>query len=281
MLNTYTLNTIPLNNYLISAGEDVVTGLIIFNNFSLQSSDVITSILRKDSMPLREFERQDVPRSDGRFSVGDFMREKIIKMRGTLKKTTAALLDAEIDSMKKVLSKREKNLDITDANDVVKRFVATLINGDQMFERRASGDITKVPFDLEFACLDPYGKSINYVGKTFLDDTRLEVNELINNTGTARSLPVVILNFSAEDNITAISFKNNTRNEEIKITQNILATDYIKFDSENQEVTTNGNITDYEGIFPDFDTDNNSLAITLTGTSATYDLTIKYKISYL
>lgn len=279
MLDAYTLDS-TLLDAPGGAAAATTADAIVFNDYGLQNTTIITQILRQDSTPTRELTRQDTPRANGRFIVGDFYREKTITLQGVVTKTTASLLEAELDAMKKALKKREGVLDIT-IDGVVRRYLATLVNGDKMFERRGTADITKVPFDLEFVTVEPFGKSVSYVSATYVDDTRLSFVEQIDNDGTTNALPVLILNFSAATSITAISFENTTRGEEIVLTQSISAGDYVKFDSENREVTVNGTVVDYSGSFPELDAGENSITVTLTGTSATYTLTAKHKTPYL
>lgn len=279
MLNTFRLNTTRLNTLAVdfgSADQDE----FVFNGYSLQSDDIISSIMLDDSAPLREFETRPVQRADGEFAVGDYWRQKTVRLSGFIQKTTNALLEAEIDLMKKACAVSESNLDIKKAG-TIRRYVGTLINGQFMFQNRRGFHITTCPFELEFSCLIPFGQSVNYQSITFESQTSLDLDEQVENTGTTKALPIVVLNFGSASGVTAVSFTNNTTGESISITESVSAGDYLRFDSEMREVTINGTLVDYDGAFPDLSTGSNSITVAITGTSATYDLTVKAKNNYL
>ncbi len=279
MFNTFNFNTTPFNS-LVTPTPATPVAALVFNNYGLQTSDIVTQILIQDNTPERSFETSAVPRGDGEIITGDFWRRKTVKARGVIHKTTNALLEAELDAMKKALSVAEGNLDITIAG-TVRRYIATMTSGNNIFNERKGYHITFCPFEVEFLCLTPFGQSPGYVSSGYLGQTSLSLDEQVDNLGTVRSKPVVILNFTAASGITQITFTNNTRNEAIRLTANITAGDYVKFDSENLEVTINGVIQDYDGAFPLLDTGANSFTIDIAGTSATYDLTVKQKTCYL
>lgn len=282
MFNSFNLNTTNYNALALVPDETAGSSLV-FNGYDLQSSDVITSILIQDNTPSRDFDTSSIPRGDGEIIIGDYWRRKVVKVKGIIKKTTSALLDAELDAMKKALRVPEGILDIkVPHNDgTVRRYQATLINGNAMFDDRQNYHVTFCPFQAEFVTAEPFGHSVLYDSSSFLDKTDLVFNEQIDNLGTVRAKPVVILNFTAVSSVVAISFKNNTTGEEIKLTNAITAGDYVKFDSEEMQVTINGTVHDFTGAFPTLETGANSITITVTASSCTYDLTIKHKTPYL
>lgn len=253
---------------------------IVFNGYSLQNTNIISSILVQDSTPERAFGTVAVPRGDGEIILGDYWRKKTIKVSGIIKEDTNALLEAELDNMKKALAVPEGTFDIK-INGEIRRYHATLINGHSLFDQRKGYHITFCPFEAEFVTVEPYGHDVLYTGRTYENQTLLSFPEQYENLGTVRGKPVVIFNVSAATSITAISFLNNTTGEEIKLTASISAGDYIRFDSETLEVTKNGVVQDYSGTFPRFDTGVNSFTVTITGTSITYTLTVKAKTPYL
>lgn len=279
MFNSHLFNNTLFNSPGLEVGDSDQDN-IVFNGYSLQSSDVVSEELIQDNTPSRDYLTQSIPRDDGQFSIGDFWRNKTIRISGVLRKSTNALLEAEIDEMKRKLAVREGNLDIKIAG-VIRRYVATLVSGENMFARRRGYHITFAPFDVEFKTIRPFGTLKNYTSRSLFTQTSLDLDEQINNSGNIRTKPILILNFSAANSITVIKFENNTTGEEISITENISAGDYVKFDSESKEVTVNGVAVDYSGSFPEVETGANLITITLTGTSATYTLTTKHKTSFL
>lgn len=279
MFNSFVYNS---TNYCALALVSGAAGgdNIIFNDYSLQSADVVSQILLQDSTPDRDFGTSAVPRGDGQIINGDFWRKKNIQVSGVIHKTTNALLEAELDAMKKALAVSEGVLDIKVAG-VVRRYLATLVDGHNMFNQRKNYHVTFCPFQVEFQSCEPFGKSVSYNATSFLAESVLVLNEQVNNDGTTHAKPVVILNFTAVNTVVAVSFKNNTTGEEIKITKALTVGDYLKFDSEEMQVTVNGVVQDYTGAFPLLATGSNLFTITVTATSCTYDLTVKHKTPYL
>lgn len=279
MYNGFPYNSTVYNG-LGFVGELAVADSIVFNGYGLQNDSIVTQILIQDSTPERDFQTSAIPRDDGQIITGDFWRKKVIKIEGFIRKTTGPELNAELDIMKKALAVPESILDIT-IDGVVRRYIATLINGGNMFSDRLGYHISLCPFTLEFESEEPFGKSINYNSIGFLARTDLIFNEEVTNSGTVHAKPVVIVNLTAATSVVALSFKNNTTGEEIKVTQALNAGDYVRFDSEQTEVVVNGVIVDYLGSFPSLDTGANSFTITVTGGAVTYDLTVKHKTPYL
>lgn len=269
---------VPNNLYSLEAQDPIV-----FNGYSLQNIDAMSSKLVEDNTPTRDLLVNDVPKGDGKFIIGDFWREKIISIKGILRKETPELLELEIDKMKRALAVREAVLDIKrpPPDGEIRRYIATLTSGYNMFSGREHYHVTFVPYELEFTCVEPFGHSIDYNYVTLFNQTALTLNEQIDNIGTIRAKPIVILNFTSVSAVTAIRFKNNLRNEEIELVYNIQNGDYVRFDSETLEVTVNGIPQDYNGSFPLVDIGSNSITITIVGSAATYDYTSKYLIPYL
>ena len=281
MLNTHNYNTTNFNALGGASGSASAVEEIMFNDYGLQNKDIITSLLIQDSTPERDFETVPMPRNDGQIITGDFWRRKIIRIEGTMKKPTRYDLEMEMDAMKMALSKHEGNFDVVVAGEQ-RRYIATLINSQTMFEERQGYHINISPFKAEFECSVPFGQSINYISRAFFAQTALSLNEEIINKGTAPARPIIIYNFNSGTAKTSISFKNNTTAEEIILTKALAAGNYIEFDSETMEVRHNGIVQDYSGSFPSFAVGVNSFTLTIGGSgSINGDITIKYKNNFL
>ena len=279
MYNTFNFNAKTFNDLGFLTAEGASDN-IVFNDYSLQNTDIVTQILLQDSTPERDFGTSAGPRGDGQIITGDFWRKKVVKLKGVIHKSTNSLLEAELDAMKKALAVAEANLDIV-IDGVTRRYVATMTSGHDLFSERKGYHVTFCPFNVEFTTVEPYGKSIDYNASGFLATSSLAFNEEVTNSGTVHAKPVVILNITAANTVTAVSFKNNTTGEEIKVTMALNAGDYVIFDSEEMQVTVTGVVKDYTGSFPNLATGANSFTITVTGVSCTYDLTVKHKTTYL
>jgi hypothetical protein len=277
--NTNTYNTVPYNanalNPPISAQDSIV-----FNGFSFQDDCVYTERVL-NSTPRRDVDINEIPRNDGEFIVGDFYRRKVITLTGIIKTTSNSLLEAKIDEMKKLTSEREGNLDIK-IDGVIRRFKATLINGAQMFEDREHYHIVWAPFTVQFMSVEPFGHPTTFQSDEFLGTTDLNLDLEVFNAGTIHATPEIILNFTAVSGITEVQVTNNTNGQIIKASSlSLSVADILKFDGNERLVTLNGSQIDYSGFFPRLEIGANSLTIDLTGTSATYDLTIKHLTPFL
>lgn len=277
--NTIQYNTVPYNaNALsppLSAQDDIV-----FNGFSFQDNCVFTEKVL-NSTPQRDVEANKIPRNDGEFIVGDFYRRKIITMTGIIKTSSNSELEAKIDEMKRLTSEREGNLDIK-IDGVIRRFKATLVNGNQMFEQRQHFHIVWIPFTVQFMTVEPFGHPTTFQSDPFFDQTDLNLDLQVNNAGSIHATPEIILNFSAASAVTEVTVTNNTNDQLIRASSlSIAPSDILKFDGNERLVTLNGTQIDYSGFFPRLEIGANSLTIDVTGTSATYTLTVKHLTPFL
>ena len=278
-------NQFLYNSILYNGNTNQFSGLdaqddIVFNGFSMQNSNIIVRQLLQDSTPERDLQVNAIPRGDGQYIIGDYWRRKIITMKGTIKTATNSQMEALIDEMKKALAVREAILDIK-IDGQIRRYHATMVSGNTMFNNREHYHITFIPFEVSFVTVEPYGYSPEYEFTTIFNQTILNLQEEISNIGTISAKPIIILNVIDAVNVTAVSFINNTRGEEVELIKNINPGDYIVFDSEALEVRVNGTPQDYNGSFPLLNTDANSINVNVTGDSIEYTYTAKYLIPYL
>lgn len=280
MYNTYNFNTTNFNNNYPAFPVAGTQDDIVFNDYSLQNTSIVTEQLVQDNMPKREFQSFAIPRDDGETFIGDYWRAKRIRLEGTIHKTTNSELESTIDDMKRYLGEPNKNLDIKIDGDI-RRYLASLINGDNMFSRRKGYHVTFCPFEAVFVCLEPFGKDLNYDATTFFDKTDLSFTEVAANAGTVTAKPYWALDLTAASGVTAISFENETTGQTITITRSFSAGEYLTIDAESKTVKVDGVAVDYDGIFPDFEVGSNRYTLTITGTSATWTLTTKHLPKYL
>lgn len=283
MFNTFQYNTVQFgasSTPVALTGEDF--DQLEFDGYSLQTTNIISQRVLADSPPTRDLRSFNAPLEDGGALIGDNFTERRIRVFGIIKADTAALLESGMDEMKRRLSKREGNFDYT-LNTTTKRCKATLRNTDRMFEGRQTYHVTFCPFELEFVTFEPYWYGLEYTSLAVLTETTLARNVEIENTGEWQARSVYIFTINAATGITKLNITSNTNADEIEIEPSggFSAGDVVIIDGETQSVTINGTEVEYDGVFPLLDYGPNSLAVTWTGTSLTYDLTIKYKETYL
>lgn len=257
--------------------------LIEFNGYSLLDvTKIITSNLKRDHAPSRNLKSVLKPRTNGRSILNDTQEIKLITLDGVIKANTGAELDTLIDEIKKNLITLEGNLDITDANGTVKRYIATLTNGQSMFDRPGNY-VTICPFEFQFSCLEPFATSIDYNSKALFGVTDLSKQETVDVQGTFEAEAVLIFVINSAVGVSQLTFTNSTRGEAIEINEALGENDVLIIDGETKEVTLNALPIDYNGVFPVFSVGSNSYTIDIAGAtpSINYDVTLKHKTTYL
>lgn len=283
MLNSLQLNTSVLNALSAPSGAAALSyDQIQFNGYSLQTTDRISSRVLFDSMPTRDIRAFRAPLADGGDVIGDNFGIRQVSVQGILKADTAAELETAIDTFKRNMAESEGELLITMVSDT-RRCYATLVNSDKIFDGRDHYHITFVPYKLIFRSYDPYWTDLSYTSESFLGQVILSQNIEIENTGAYTARGVAIITINSETDLTVINLSSNTNQDEMEITPSggFTAGDILKIDGENKSVTLNGTEIDYNGVFLDFDYGTNSIALDFTATAADYDITLKYKKTYL
>ena len=97
--------------------------------------------------------------------------------------------------------------------------------------------------------------------------------------GTTYPKPVITLTFSTASSVSKLEFLAN--GEKVSISHAIIAGDVVVIDTENMQVTINGAIVDYTGIFPTFGIGANVYDIEITSTSHNYSVKIDYYKLYI
>jgi len=254
---------------------------IVFNNYGLQNSAVITSFVDNPA-PMREVNFATLPYLDGELFNSEYFRRKRVTLKGRIIKTTQALLEAEIDTFKEAMSEPDANLDIaTITGGTKRRYKATLINPEDIFQDRAQSDITTVPFTLIFDAHSGFGEDISYTNQD-TTATSKEHNFTVWNTGTFEAPIWFIINLTTITGITAIELENLTTGESVTITRSFSSGELLEVDGITKTVTVNSTAVDYDGYFPQMKVGANLFKITFTGTSVTTaSITSRHKNRFL
>ncbi len=264
-------------NVIVSAS--VSGDLIVFDGFSLSDNSTVFTQQLLDSAPSRQIIDGAVPRGDGMYMNGEYWRQKVIEVEGFCKESTSTLLETLLDTVRKNLAGREKNLDIT-RNGTTRRYVATLTNPEDLFSDRQGHHITVCPFRAQFVCKEPFGLESDYTSATE-QAVISPLNITMENLGTIDAKPVLVLIFDAASSVTTVNVENTTNGEEIEYSDAIAANDVLEFDSEKKTVKKNGTEVDYSGAFPTLIAGSNVMQFTITGTSFDAQITVKHKNTYL
>lgn len=267
-------NSHPFNTQLFNGGfannEVFSMDRLVFDGFSLSGSPMtLTRLL--DSGASREFTGGAVPRGDGEFITAINSRERIVEAEGIVTQATKELLAAYLKSIQRRLRTKEGHLDITDDDGVVRRYVATLDNFDELFAGRESYHITFCPWKARFRCKTPFGHARAYESLSSAVTSSPNTQSVVNE-GTEETDQVVTLNFDSASSVTTVNLKNETTGEEIECAPDggISATDVLVFNGERKEVLLNGEPIDWSGSFPKLEVGANLMKTTLDGTFSCY-----------
>jgi hypothetical protein len=256
------------------------TDAAVFEDFSLSDGTHMVLTEPPKFGPTRDPATDAVPRGHGMYKNSALFRVNTIELRGYVKHTSAALLDAYLDTLRMTLEAEDGNLDLIDQNGTVKRYVATCDNFEEMFADRQRYHLTICPFAIRFRCFDPFGKARDYTSQSYFGMSTSGTVQSVVNPGTRKARLVLGLLFSAASSVTAITVTNSTTGEAITYTGAVAAGDALVFDGENLRVTKNSTAGTFTGAFPTLAVGANLLAVTVTGASFTLSSTIKYRRTY-
>lgn len=269
---------------------------ITFNNYALQTDDIIVSDLQHEDVSHKGLNISLFPdRAGGRLNQATYGSRKI-SLKGWLFADSSAALGTAIDDMKRsILNVKEKNLDIEDYagaeyGGTTRRYIATC---SSLRIPRNPGDITAVKWEAEFiASNPPMGMStasttIEDHGHTFSAGAVEEstITGTVEFDGSFRPLPVVTITLNSCDSVSDVYFENMDGDGHYSRTRimgyEFLAGDVISIDSDAGTVKVNGTEVEFIDGFPRFTLDGNSYTITVLGKSYDLDLDITYTALWL
>lgn len=271
------MNFDEVNISEVNHTDDSIVSLqsdIMFDGYSLQNLNFITSRLDYDDLWKVELNTFNYPRSDGGGVLSKYYRGRTIKLVGSIKKDTVTEFNDFLDEVKKNLRKTEGYLEVT-INGEIRRIKATMTD---LSLNRDHYHITYSPIKVTFTAVEPffYGKikqSFGIFAKT------ATFTEEMTHAGGADSNPTVYCIFGAGTSATALSFTDPS-GRIITITTAITVNDILIIDSERKIVTKNSVEIDYTGAFPIFSPWSNNFTVTFTGT-VLVDTTIVLPKNYL
>lgn len=227
--------------------------------------------MKHETTPERLLTTLPLARQDGEVLIADKRGRKIIQLKGTLIAANQSALDTAIDAFNELMSRQEKNLDITWEGGT-RRFVATCINHSY---DRDHYNTNAVPWTAEFVVLSGEGKATSTttaLNANSLSSFPTPATDSFTMAGSKPDKPLITLN---TDGVGAaakgIEYMNTDTGEKMQITR--LKTwagsgKNIIIDCLNRKVTDNLDASVYsEGIFfgsfPSFRIGTNNIKITL------------------
>lgn len=257
-----------------SSAWSLPTGEVIaFNDYNLQTANIITSKITVDSFPSVDYEAFNIPRWDWKGFLSKFYRERNIEIVWFLKAENELNLQLLIDEFKKNLSKTNWIFKYI-VKAEYRQITATCTNLEISKEHY---NLTMVPFVITLTTLESYFYNPSNLSAT--DSSNVSPRTIqINNLWSAVSLPQIYLTFSLVTSTNIVSMLLNWRT--ITYTWTINNGDILLFDSLNKQVLKNWVLVEYSWTFSKLEVDINSLIFTINGTR-TVDYIISYRNNYI
>jgi len=233
-----------------------MTGAISFNSNNLQTYTptagvgILCNVIDHADAPDAVYDFLAVANSN-HSSMGDLdSASKTIPVAGAIKGSSQSDPDARIDAFKGYLNGKDKNLDIN-YNGVTRRYTATAPSSGIKIKR--NGALLYATFTVQFLCSDPYGRETtltsimnqaNYTSSSYTATPTIG--------GSAPyQLPIFTLTLDALTGTgDYLQISNNSNNQAILLFGlGLAAGDVVVIDCEKREVTINGDLVDYSGVF--------------------------------
>lgn len=247
--------------------------VIAFDGYGLQNTNVITTEIDFDDTGAIELNQFKYPRENGGGILSKFYRGREIKLKITLKESTAAAFNALLDNFKKGISKTEGYLDIL-VNDETRRIKATCTRVD--FGRK-NYNITFTNVQVTFTAVEPFFYSKSVQSFQFLGKTGT-FSEEFTSQGSAAALPDFYFIFGATSAVTQLAITAFGRT--LTIANTFASGDILIVKSSTKSITKNGTEIDYTGQFPEIQPGSAPFTVAITGTVAV-DTTVVVPKNYL
>jgi phage-related protein len=248
---------------------------IYFDNTSLMTPPYSIRTIDHDSLSPRELTTFNLARQRGGVLVDADYKPKTIKVAGTITGADMANLEDNIDAFKSLLGRQGKNLDI-EYGGSIRRYEATAV---KIEIPRESYHLTFAPFTVEFYVPSGVGKDASSTSQALSGISASPYVNTLSIGGTANTVPKITITFTAVNAISKVEFLCN--GDKITIARSFAVNDILVIDCENMQVTVNGAVIDYTGIFPMFGVGANIYEIDVTATSFAYNLLFNFYQMYI
>lgn len=243
---------------------------VTYDSTELVSATYIPRYVQHETAPERKINSIKLARQDGEVIIDDNFGVKFIDVAGVLTGTSQSNLEANIDSFKELISRKDKNLDISFASGT-RRYVCRSISHEF---NRDHFHLLHVPYKVRFLVAKGYGTDTS-------ETTALNVsgivaspnNQTISFSGSYDAKPRHKITITTRGNADVVRIEHVTTGEYIDVDLDGFSNgDYLEIDQENLTVKKNGatNIN-YRGKFPSVVIGNNSMRLTIFGSGSTQD----------
>ena len=246
---------------------------IVFDGFSLQNANIITSRIDYDNQGQVELNTFNFPKSDGWGVLSKYYRGRTITIECTIKSDISTTFNILLDTIKKKLRTTNGYLDIK-VNGEIRRIKANLTKFDA---GRQHYNVTFTKAIIEFTAVEPFFYAKNKQSYKFLWVTGSQWYEIVNEW-SVESLPTFYIIGTAGSSVTSLSIIAYWKT--LTVSTTISSGDILIISSEEKTVTKNGTEIDYTWFFPIFSAWSNPFTLNTVWTTA-IDITILQNKNYL
>jgi hypothetical protein len=222
---------------------------ILFNNLNLNDTvNYFVESSNHEETAKAETNLQKIARTNESVLLRKNFGVRTIKMTVIVKDSDRESLDSRMDTFRKTIEAKDKNLDI-DYSTSTRRFVAT--GYIEKVDRR----LNWARVDCKFECYRAFGEDTTSTTESFNGKTTTPYTDDIEIGGSAPAQPDITITVVS---VTAtgdkfIQIKNTDNGDYVKVSaDDWAADDVIIISTRNASVSRNGNITEYLGIMPEW-----------------------------
>lgn len=281
MLNKGLLNTTLLNNIPVAFIDDLTTDAVRFNTFGFyQDGKIIIDQPQYDEPANLIIDSYKKPLSDGFGQNSQYMGIKKIRLKGILKEDDSQTLEALIDQINDELNVDFGNLDIKRADGSYRRFKAKAVKTSGLRDKHYHD--YWCDFTIDFDVYDGYGQDIDVTSSgNAVSSLSFSGTHICDTVGKKIKTPAdFIIAVSAGSGITKCNIKNETTGDEIEFDVSVVAGDFIYVTGSETECykLSSGTKTPIKprGRYITLAKGENNYTITFTGTSVSYENTVKH-----
>lgn len=253
---------------------------LTFSGFDLTSiPDVYWSRRFPHDLPRREIKSGRLARNHGEKVLSSFYSTKTIVLEGYIEATDRTNMEIARDVLVFRLQPQEANLDIVVAG-FLRTFIVTMEN--IAFTPVEGG---RMLFSVEFRASDPFGRDTSQTALSFdAPKTVATFDYPLTIGGSFAAELVISVALASGSGLTSnktITLANPATGESIAVTRDWAAPASLLLNVPNKQVTVDGSVVDYNGVFPLYQPGPQILRYTDTFTTRSVSLSGSYYKRYL
>lgn len=246
--------------------------IIQINNTNLHDRTKYSVVsLNHEQIPNVENNLMKISDSHGIKFITQHLNPKEIVIEGFIKGTSQEDLEHNIDDLKKAVYIQTGSLYIGYSGEV-RRYDVTL--GSCSIGRK-NVDVTHATFSISFLTIDKPFATESTMGSTDIEATSYSASSITQSTfsavwsfgGNVEPEPLVRIVYDGVTSVTRTDLTNRTTGDMLSINSTFSAGDQLFIDIEGKQAILNGQIREYDGVFPEFKVGDNVVEISNTGLS--------------